>query len=252
MAIVRGRLVILPALLAASCATGRTAPRPADRSVVATYSIVAHDPASGELGIAVQSRFLAVGGVVPWARAGVGAIATQAWANVGYGPRGLDLMRRGRPPVAALQRLLDGDERVNARQVALVDALGRTAAHTGRNCGPWSGHRSGKGYCVQGNVLAGKRVLDAMAQAFERARSRPRSDLAASLMAALQAAQAAGGDKRGMQSAALLVVRRGAGFGTDNDRFIDLRVDDHAQPIDELGRLLGMHRKKFAKAHDRR
>jgi len=212
---------------------------------VATFSIVAYDPATKELGIAVQSKFFGVGSVVPWARAGVGAVATQAFANVAYGPEGLRLMAAGRSATDALGELTDADPRQDRRQVGIVDAKGRAAAFTGEACIVWAGHKVGEHYCVQGNILANATVVEEMAKAFEAAR-KDGGRLADWLLAGLQAGQKAGGDRRGMQSAAMLVVREGAGYGGGNDRFIDLRVDDHKQPIEELGRLLEMHKKVFA------
>ena len=206
-----------------------------------TYSIVARDPETGDLGVAVQSRFLAVGAVVPWARAGVGAVATQAYGNPGYGPAGLDLMAAGIEPQEALERLLGDDPLREERQLGLVDRSGRAASFTGRGCYAWAGGRTGAGFAAQGNILAGPAVVDGLAETFV-AGGRPFPEL---LVACLGAAEAAGGDRRGRQSAALLVVRAGGGYGGYDDRWIDLRVDDHAAPIDELARLLEMHRILF-------
>ena len=205
----------------------------ADRPV-STFSIVAYDPITGDLGVAVESKFFAVGPVVPFAAAGVGAIATQSYANTTYGPRGLQGLRDGDDPQQVLDELLAADPGRDRRQVGIVDARGRTAAFTGKACLAWAGSRSGPNYTVQGNILAGPEVVDAMAAAFE---STP-GDLASRMVAALAAGQAAGGDARGRQSAALLVVREGGGYGGYDDRLIDLRVDDHARPIEELQRLL--------------
>ena len=209
-----------------------------------TFSIVAFDPASGDLGVAVASKFLAVGAVVPWATAGVGAVATQSFANTAYGPRGLDLLRGGLQPAAAIERLLSEDvaDEVPLRQLGIVDATGRSASYTGPGCQVWAGGRSAAGYACQGNILAGPQVVDALAETFEATRE---GDLADRLLAALAAGQAAGGDRRGQQSAALLVVRERGGYGGGNDRYIDLRVDDHRQPIDELRRLLRLWRVYF-------
>ena len=198
-----------------------------------TFSIVGFDAETGELGIAVASKFLAVGAVVPWARAGAGAVATQSYANTSYGPRGLDLMASGLSAEEALQRLIAGDEQRDLRQVGLVDARGGSATFTGQGCHAWAGGRTGPGYAAQGNILTGPEVVDAMADAFERTRG----SLAERLLAALAAGDAAGGDRRGRQSAALLVVREGGGYGGWNDRLLDLRVDDHPQPVQELARL---------------
>lgn len=208
---------------------------------VATFSIVARDPRAGELGVAVQSRFLAVGAVVPWARAGVGAVATQAWANPTFGPRGLELLAQGEAPEAALARLLEGDPGRERRQVALLDAQGRAAAHTGKECLPWAGAVTGEDFACLGNILAGEEVVRAMARAFRETSG----DLGDRLLAALEAGQAAGGDLRGRQSAALLVVREGAGYGGLTDRYRDLRVDDHPEPIRELRRIYELHRRTF-------
>ncbi|MEQ1858372.1 MAG: DUF1028 domain-containing protein [Chthoniobacteraceae bacterium] len=209
---------------------------------VHTFSIVAFDPKTGDLGIAVQSKYFGVGSVVPWAKAGVGAVATQALAKVGYGPDGLALMAVGKAPNEALASLLSRDERRAVRQVAMIDATGRVAAHTGTECIATAAHHTGEHFSVQGNLLAGDAVIPAMATAFEKARATGEGELAEWLVAALEAAQAAGGDRRGQQSAALLVVRANAGPGGDNDRYIDLRVDDHTTPIVELARLLTLHR----------
>jgi len=231
------RLALLFALVAAGCATAR-APDPP----VATFSIVARDPDNGDLGVAVQSRFLGVGSVVPWAQAGVGAVATQAWANVLYGPQGLELMAGGKTAAETLAALLRADAGRARRQVGIVDAAGRAAAHTGEECHAWAGHRTGEGYTVEGNILAGKEVVDAMAKAFEA--SAGQGELADRLMAALAAGQRAGGDRRGQQSAALLVVRKNSGYGGNNDRYIDLRVEDHEKPIAELSRLLALYKRE--------
>ncbi len=208
---------------------------------VHTFSIVAFDPATGELGVAVESKYFGVGSVVPWAKAGVGAVATQARAKVSFGPEGLNLMESGKSPREALDVLLAADANSGERQVGMIDAQGRTAAHTGTQCIDFAGHREGKNYTVQGNLLAGEGVLTAMAEAFEAAQKKEGTELADWLLAALQAGQAAGGDKRGQQSAALLVVQANGGPGGDNDRYMDLRVEDNPAPIDELARLRAMH-----------
>jgi uncharacterized Ntn-hydrolase superfamily protein len=206
-----------------------------------TYSIVAHDFDTGDLGVAVQSRFLAVGAVVPWARAGVGAVATQAYGHPGYGPGGLELLSGGTEPSAVLDRLTGDDQLREERQVGIVDRTGRAATFTGRGCYAWAGGRTGPGFAAQGNILAGPAVVEGLAETFVGG-GRPFPEL---LVACLAAAEAAGGDRRGRQSAALLVVREGGGYGGYNDRWIDLRVDDHAAPIEELARLLEMHRLYF-------
>lgn len=206
-----------------------------------TYSIVAHDPVTGDLGVAVQSRFLAVGAVVPWARAGVGAVATQAYGHPGYGPTGLELLSSGTEPSTVLDTLTADDPLREERQVGIVDRTGRAATFTGRACYAWAGGRTGPGFAAQGNILAGPAVVDGLAETFV-AGGHPFPEL---LVACLTAAEAAGGDRRGRQSAALLVVREGGGYGGYNDRWIDLRVDDHTTPIEELARLLEMHRLYF-------
>ena len=205
--------------------------------VVATFSIAAFDPETGSLGVAVQSKFLAVGSVVPWARAGIGAVATQAMANYNYGPRGLDLMAEGRTAEETVEALTSSDEGRDHRQLGVVDAQGRTATYTGAECFDWAGGVTGEHYAAQGNILVGRETVDAMARVYEGTGG----DLAARLLAALDAGQEAGGDSRGEQSAALLVVREGGGYGGDNDRVIDLRVDDHPHPIRELIRIRDLH-----------
>jgi len=204
--------------------------------LVSTFSIVALDLRNGDLGVAVQSKYFSVGPVVPWAEAGVGAIATQAWANVSYGPEGLELLRRGLSAEEVVEELTGKDPERDRRQLGVVDARGRVAVYTGERCIPWAGSRTGRGYTVQGNILTGPEVVEAMAEAFERARG----ELAKRLVEALWAGQEAGGDARGRQSAALLVVREGAGPGGYRDRYIELRVEDHVTPIRELKRLLDM------------
>ncbi len=228
-------LSIVLACVAGGCAA------PATIDEVTTFSIVALDPETGEMGIAVASKFLAVGAVVPWSQAEVGAVATQAFANTTFGPRGLRMMADGTASADVLDKLLAEDPDQDHRQVGMVDAAGRVAAFTGSKCLPWAGHRVGKNYCVQGNLLAGEPVLAAMAEAFEKAKG----DLGDRLLVALEAGDQAGGDKRGRQSAALLIVRKGAGYGGYNDRYRDLRVDDHAAPIDDLKRLYGLHKQVF-------
>ncbi|MBV9278682.1 MAG: DUF1028 domain-containing protein [Chloroflexi bacterium] len=203
-----------------------------------TFSIVAHDPDAQEWGVAVASKFLAVGSLVPWCRAGAGAVATQSYANSTFGPLGLELMARGYSAQSALDGLLAADEGRAQRQVGLVDGVGRAATFTGDECYSWAGGRSGPHYAAQGNILAGPEVVEHMAESFEGGAG----ILADRLLAALGAGQDAGGDSRGQQSAALLVVRSGAGYGGFNDRYIDLRVDDHPTPIGELRRLLDLHR----------
>ena len=208
--------------------------------IVATISIVARDPATGELAVGVQSKFLAVGSVVPHARAGVGAIATQAWANVSYGPRGLALLEEGLPAQEVVDRLVASDDGREHRQLGIVDRHGHAAAFTGARCMNWAGHRIGTGYTCQGNILVDRATVDAMAEGYESGTGLPH--LVDRVLAALAAAQDAGGDSRGKQSAAVYVVRDKGGYGGFNDRLVDLRVDDHPQPVEELFRLLSLHR----------
>jgi uncharacterized Ntn-hydrolase superfamily protein len=205
--------------------------------IVATFSIVAFDPETDSLGVAIQSKFLAVGSVVPWARAGVGAVATQAMANYNYGPRGLGLMAEGHPARQTVEALTSADEDREHRQVGVVDAGGRASTFTGSACFDWAGGVTGEHYAAQGNILVGEETVGAMAATFEETEG----DLAARLLGALDAGQEAGGDSRGKQSAALLVVREGGGYGGDNDRVVDLRVDDHPEPIRELIRIRDLH-----------
>jgi uncharacterized Ntn-hydrolase superfamily protein len=203
-----------------------------------TFSIVARDRQKGELGIAVQSKFLAVGAVVPWARAGVGAIATQALANTSYGVRGLELLADGLAATEVVQQLTDADDGRMHRQVGIIAMECKPASYTGTQCFDWAGGHVGEDYACQGNILVSEDTVLAMARAFESTTG----DLCDRLVAALAAGQAAGGDSRGQQSAALLVVRPQGGYGGFNDRFIDLRVDDHPTPITELQRILQLHK----------
>jgi uncharacterized Ntn-hydrolase superfamily protein len=205
---------------------------------VATYSIVARDAATGALGVAVQSHWFSVGAVVPWAESGVGAVATQSLVEVSYGPLGLERMRRGESAADALAALVAADAHPEVRQVAFVDAQGRVAAHTGPGCIPAAGHRTGDGYSVQANLMLGDEVPDEMARAYEAAQG----PFAERLLAALRAAQEVGGDIRGKQSAALLVVRATPSDRPWTDRLVDLRVEDHEHPVRELDRLLRLHR----------
>jgi uncharacterized Ntn-hydrolase superfamily protein len=202
----------------------------------ATFSIVAFDPATGDLGVAVASRVFGVGNHVPWAEAGVGAVATQAAMNGGYGPRGLELLRQGLTAQQVLDRLLAEDpfERKEGRQVAVVDAKGNVAVYTGPAANEWKGHIKGLHFSVQGNILAGPHVAEAMAKAFEHTQG----ELAERLYAALRAGDDAGGDRRGRQSASVLVVRKGGGSSLNNDRLCYINVDDNPDPLLELGRLL--------------
>jgi len=212
-----------------------------DSPPVNTFSIVAFDPASGHFGVAVQSKYFAVGSVVPWAKSGVGAVATQSYAKTSYGPDGLALIASGKSARETLEELIAADPQRALRQVGIIDSAGRVASFTGGECNAWAGHREGRNFAAQGNLLTGPEVVDAMAQAFEKARDGGAGELGDWLTAALLAGQAEGGDKRGQQSAALLVVR--AAKNGDTDRFIDLRVDDHPAPIAELQRLLELHKK---------
>jgi uncharacterized Ntn-hydrolase superfamily protein len=210
----------------------------ASEPLVTTYSIVARDPRSGALGVAVQSHWFQVGTVVPWAEPGVGAIATQALSNISYGPRGLALLRQGKSPQEVVQALTSSDDKRENRQLIVVDAKGRVAGHTGKRCIQAAGHTLGEGFAVAGNLMRSDKVWPAMAQAFRQSEG----DLASRLLGALQAAQRAGGDVRGQQSAALLVVAPRATEGPWKDRVIDLRVADHPRPLKELARLLRLKR----------
>jgi uncharacterized Ntn-hydrolase superfamily protein len=203
-----------------------------------TYSIVALDATTGDLGVAVQSKFLAVGAVVPWASAGIGAVATQAFANVAYGPDALTALGSGASASAALAGLVAADDLREQRQAGVVDAHGGSASHTGRECFAWAGGRTGAGFAAQGNILASPSVVDGLADTL-LAGGRPFPEL---LVACLAAADAEGGDRRGRESAALLVVRAAGGYGGGNDRWIDLRVDAHDDPIGELARLMDLQR----------
>jgi uncharacterized Ntn-hydrolase superfamily protein len=206
-----------------------------------TFSIVGHDPDGPAWGAAVASKFLAAGALVIWARAGAGVVATQAFAKIGFGPDGLDLMAQGSSAQDTLERLLKADTQRDHRQVGCVDTQGSAAAFTGPDCFEWAGHRIGQGYTCQGNILTGPETLDAMAKTFENTSG----DLAARLLAALSAGDTTGGDRRGKQSAALLVVKSGGGYGGDNDRYLDLRVDDDPEPVQRLADLLKLHRLYF-------
>lgn len=208
----------------------------ADMNEIATFSIVAFDSGLEEFGIAVQSRAFRAGAIVPHAKAHVGAIATQALANLSYGPKGLTLLEQGLSAPEVLERLLAEDEQREHRQVAILDAHGRIAQHTGRECLKWAGHKAGQSWAAQGNILVSQEVVDAMGEAFEKTDG----ILAERLMAALEAAQAVGGDRRGQQAAGILVVRPNAYFDGVYDRLVDIRVDDHPEPIKELRRLLGI------------
>jgi uncharacterized Ntn-hydrolase superfamily protein len=206
-----------------------------------TFSIAARDPETGDFGVAVQSKFPAVGAAVPWVRADSGAIATQAWANLSYGPDGLALLAEGKSAEAAVETLTGSDEGRDHRQLGIVDRQGKAAAFTGSACMDWAGHVVSDGFTCQGNILAGESVVTAMAETYRTAKG----EFPERLVAALVAGQGEGGDRRGQQSAALYVARERGSYGNWLDRYIDLRVDDHAAPIDELGRLLKLHRLYF-------
>jgi len=215
---------------------------------ISTFSIVAYAEDEEAWGVAVASKFPAVGAVVPWARAGAGAVATQSYAKIGYGPDGLDLLEKGASASEALESLLASDEQGKVRQVAMVDAQGQVAAHTGSDCHDWAGHKTGNGFSVQGNLLAGEAVIEAMASGFLTSEG----ELADRLVRALRAGEVAGGDRRGKQSAAMHVVRANGGYGADNDRYLDLRVDDAPEPVLALMDLVQLHHLYYqsAKAED--
>ncbi len=234
-------------------------PPPHFHKLAHTYSIVAYDSVTGDLGVAVQSKFPNVGGIVPWARAGIGAVATQSLSNTAYGERGLDLIAEGATAEEALRILMRSDTMLQDRQVGIVDVRGNAASFTGRTTFDWAGGRVGaptgrgnvaggkgevivgRGYSAQANIMVSDQTVKNLAESFERSRG----NLADRLLAALKAGQAGGGDKRGMQSAALLVVRKNAGYLGANDRFIDIRVYDAPDPIAELERLLALHKLHF-------
>ncbi len=232
------RKVLLAACLIWVCSGQRTvASEPAGHHS-GTFSVVAYDSLTGELGVAVQSKHFAVGTAVPYAESGVGALATQAKANLSYGPEGISLLKMGVPVSKVVEILTSKDYGRDQRQLGIVDAQGRSACYTGVNCSEWAGHIAGHHYAVQGNILVSEEVVAQMARTFERSKG----TLGERLLAALQAGQEAGGDRRGKQSAALVVVKEGV------PRFIDLRVDDHAEPIKELARLFALHERLFQPA----
>jgi uncharacterized Ntn-hydrolase superfamily protein len=208
---------------------------------LSTFSIVGYDPQAQEWGVAVQSKFLCVGAMVPWAKAGVGAVATQSYCNTSFGPDGLALMAQGLSAQEALDQLVAKDEGRARRQVGLVDAMGQAATFTGDECHAWAGGLTGTYYATQGNILVSGATVETMAKAFETAKG----ELADRLVAALAAGQAAGGDRRGQQSAAVLVVRAQGGYGGFNDRYLDLRVDDDPAPIERLQALVDLHHLYF-------
>lgn len=227
--------LVLVLLLLATSFYGQTRKLPP----VSTFSIVAIDPQNGDLGVAVASRYFSVGSVVPWAMANVGAVATQANVNVGYGQQAIDLLRQGMTAPEVLKKILADDkfEGKDGRQVAIVDAKGNVAAYTGPNAPHWAGDRQGKTWSAQGNILVGPQVPEAMGKAFESTQG----ELAEKLYAALKAGDAAGGDARGRQSASMLVVRKGGGRNINNDRYIYINVDDNPDPFKELRRLLDLN-----------
>jgi uncharacterized Ntn-hydrolase superfamily protein len=221
--------LVVAALVLAACAAVAEEP-------IATFSIVGYDPETGDLGVAVQSRFFAVGAVVPWAKANVGAIASQAYGNTTFGPRGLALLEEGVGVEAVLAELLADDPDRQRRQVGIVNAQGGAAAFTGQECMDWAGHVTGEDFTAQGNILVGEETVAAMAKAFRETED----ILGERLMRAIEEGQVAGGDSRGVQSAAILIVREGGGYGGYNDVYCDLRVDDHEDPIGELRRIFNM------------
>ncbi|WP_186577654.1 DUF1028 domain-containing protein [Aquibacillus kalidii] len=211
------------------------------KDIVATFSIVGFDPETEELGIAVQSKFIAVGSVVPWAKAGVGAIATQAFANPAYGPDGLALLESGKSVEEVIQLLTEKDPDKEDRQFGIVDAKGNVGTFTGNNCYDWAGGITGENFAAQGNILVNEETVTALGEGFKKTTG----SLAEKLLAALDAAQEAGGDSRGKQSAAIYVVKEKGGYGGLNDVLIDLRVDDHPEPIKELIRLYHLQQLYF-------
>jgi uncharacterized Ntn-hydrolase superfamily protein len=208
---------------------------------VATFSIVATDPETGEIGIAVQSKIVSVGSIVPFARAGAGAVVTQSYANVKYGPFGLYLLEEDHTPDSVLSMLTQADPQRDYRQAGIIDHKGNASSFTGKECTAWAGSVVGKHFAAQGNMLTGPEVVEAMAKAFQETKG----VLAERLLASLEAGQKSGGDKRGRQSAALIIVREGWGYGGLNDRFRDVRVDEHETPIKELRRVYQAHRNLF-------
>ena len=212
--------------------------------IVSTYSIVAYDSEASQWGVAVQSKFLSVGSVVPWAEPHVGAVATQAYANPRYGPQGLDLLREGLSAQEVVDRLTQADEGRDHRQLGVVDAKGGAATYTGKECLDWAGGRTGDGYAAQGKILVSAETVDALAETFESSAGEP---LAERLIDCLAAAQAAGGDSRGQQSSALLIVERDGGYAQMSDVVVELRVEDHERPIEELRRIYILHDEIFGK-----
>ncbi|MHA1685666.1 MAG: DUF1028 domain-containing protein [Candidatus Heimdallarchaeaceae archaeon] len=211
-----------------------------------TFSIVAYDPKNKEWGVAVQSKFIAVGAIVPFARANVGAIATQAWANTSYGPKGLELLELDLPAEEVINILTKMDPNREHRQIGVVDKFGHSASFTGSKCFEWAGHIIGEHYTCQGNILASEDVVLAMSEAYNKANG----DLVEKLFAALEAGQSAGGDKRGKQSAAILIVKEKGAYDGGTDRYIDVRVDDHPEPIKELRRVFELYNLSLLKRDD--
>jgi uncharacterized Ntn-hydrolase superfamily protein len=230
------RVAVLLVLAYTSAGVAAVAP------VIATFSIVASDPDAGEVGVAVASRFFSVGSVVPYAAGDIGAVATQANANVSFGPRGLELLASGASPDEIVTILMRSEPAANGRQFGLVSADGKSATYTGPECLPWAGGRAGPNYAVQGNILTGEAVVIAMEKAFLETEG----TLAERMYAAMVAGDAEGGDSRGKQSAALMIRKPGTGYGGLNDRAIDIRVDDHPEPFIELGRLLNYANMNYA------
>ena len=228
--------LLLPAFTLAEAQSSEPILDEVGDEIIATFSIVARDPATDELGVAVQSRAFRAGAIVSYAKAGVGAIATQASANQTYGPRGLEMLELGLSPDEVVRHLTGADEGRDRRQLAIIDNEGRVQAYTGSSTSDWAGHIEGENYSVQGNILAGEAVVKAMAEAFESADG----PLAFRLMDALDAGQAAGGDARGKQAGGVLVVKPIGNSGRTTDRWVDIRVDDHAEPFKELRRLVNM------------
>ncbi|MRH41844.1 DUF1028 domain-containing protein [Aquibacillus halophilus] len=216
------------------------------KDIVATFSIVGFDPATGEVGVAVQSKFIAVGSVVPWAKAGVGAIATQAFANPAYGPKGLELLEAGNTPEEIVEILTGEDPDKHERQIGIVDIKGNAASFTGNNCYDWAGGITGENFAAQGNILVNKETVTSLGQAFKNSKG----PLADKLLSALTAAQEAGGDSRGKQSAAIYIEKAKGGYGGLSDRYLDLRVDDHPDPIEELKRLYRLQQLYFGETKE--
>lgn len=210
--------------------------------LVMTFSIIGYDPKTEELGIAVQSKFIGVGSVVPWAKAGIGAVATQSYANPAYGPDGLKHMEKGKTAEETVKILIENDKGRALRQVGMMDAKGGAATYTGEDCYDWAGGKVGKNCVAQGNILVSEATVDAMVETFEQTEGR----LTDRLLKALDEGQAAGGDRRGKQSAAIYVVKDKGGYLEANDRYVDLRVDEHPDPIKELIRIYKLHRLYFA------